>query len=411
LQGSQGGGGGGSRLDSMSDDPQGPSYLAPLMNPPLAPSAYDAKGGGGGGGAGAVAIYSLGEIVIKESGKILAKGGRGGGGEVIGHCNFGGGGGGGAGGTIVLNSGTRIYIEHTSEEIHGQLDVSGGWGADGRVGVSVTYNEITDPCEIKEKNGQLLNAGFCSWARADGGYGSYGLIQLMVPDPTDPSQLQYNEDSIMATVCQIDHEPNFQKTGGTTGFSWYHFEVEGLGPGNTEPFIQHFPETADCLIPPIKTKSTLNPVTYALSKWLDMGRVIERPSVNGETVPLFEAFEGIMGDGPWGLVNTQNGFVVNASIPDFNDIEVDAPDLGISDYIPDTNEVAIQFQATDALVPGSKVPNEDPGVVSDWTWDLDSLNGRQFLRFRIKLDVAKGTEMKPENYKPQVNKVRIRFQY
>ena len=126
---------------------------------------------------------------------------------------------------------------------------------------------------------------------------------------------------------------------------------------------------------------------------------------------MLNDFEGIIADNDWGIVNTANGFVVNAHIPEFNDIEVDAPDLGMSDYIPDSNEVSIQFQGTDALIPGSKVPNEDPGVASEWTWDLASLSGKQFIRFRMKLDVAKDSQVTTTNYKPQINKVRVRFQY
>jgi hypothetical protein len=102
---------------------------------------------------------------------------------------------------------------------------------------------------------------------------------------------------------------------------------------------------------------------------------------------------------------------VNAHLEDFNDIEVDAPDLGLSDYIPDSNEVAIQFQGTDALIPGSMVPNEDPAVMSEWTWDLASLSGKQFIRFRMKLNVAKDSVVTPSCLKPQANMLRLRVKY
>ena len=102
---------------------------------------------------------------------------------------------------------------------------------------------------------------------------------------------------------------------------------------------------------------------------------------------------------------------MNAHIPDFNDIVVDAPDLARKDFIPNDNEVAMQFQGTDAAYPGSKIPDENPAVTSDWTWDLASLCNRQFIRFRIRFDAAKGGNVKPDSTKPQVNKFRVRMKY
>jgi len=408
LQGGQGGGGGGSRLDCLNPEA---AVQAGMMIPPLPPCSFDAKGGGGGGGGGALSIHSLGEIRIKDTGRILAYGGRGGTTEYYSHCNFGGGGGGGSGGAIVLNSGQRIIIEFIDSDHCGILDVSGGWGADAKKNTNLSLDKIV-PCEIKKKTGKLKYNQWCSYTPGDGGYGGYGLIQLMVPDPLDPDQLDFRENSVMAWICQIDHEPNYEKTKGDKGtYSFYHYTLEGLGPGGTKPFIQHFPRSLECLVPPEKTASHIGPRTYVQSKWIDMGRLIDRPPIGEKSVPLLTDFEGIVAECGWGLVHTQNGYVVNAHIQDLNDIVVHAPDLAQADYIPETNEVGIQFQGTDAYLPGSKVPAVSPDVISEWTPELSSLSARQFVRFRIRFDVAKNTPLKPANTKPQVNQVRLRFRY
>ena len=59
------------------------------------------------------------------------------------------------------------------------------------------------------------------------------------------------------------------------------------------------------------------------------------------------------------------------------------------------------------------MPNEDPSAVNEGTWtpDLSSLSGKQFIRFRIRLNVAKGTTVTPTSTKPQVNFVRMRFKF
>jgi hypothetical protein len=394
----------------MNPDPKGPPAGANLI-PPLAPSAYDGAGGSGGGGGGAVAIFSLGEIVITATGKILATGGRGGGGENMGSSIIGGAGGGGSGGAILLNSGTRITIEYIDEDLHGVLDVSGGWGGDAPMKEAGNANPIPS-CRINLLTGTKTLPNHCSWSSSDGGCGSYGLIQMMVPDPTDPSQLEFSDESVEAMLCVIDGDPNYEKTDGETGFALYHMTSKGTGPGGTKPFVPVFPMTTDCLVPPELTPSDLSPQTYAVSKWIDTGTAKLRPALGGgQTVPLFRDFEGIVIDGDWGTVNTQNNYVVNAHIDDYNDIVVDAPDLILTDYIPETNEVAIQFQGTDAVVPGSKVPDPDPAKMTDWTADLSNLSGKQFVRYRIRFNVAKGTEVSPNNLKPQVSKVRLRFRF
>jgi len=181
------------------------------------------------------------------------------------------------------------------------------------------------------------------------------------------------------------------------------------------------------LVPPADTPSTINAVTYAVSKWIDLGRMVDRPKIGGKSVPYFwvdppygfrGGVERLIEGKTWLAVDTgPSGYVKNSHYPpthpDSNDIRVDSPDKGEANLIPLTNEVAIQFQATDAVSAGSKIPNEDPALVNDdtWTHELESLSGKQFVRYRIRFNVAKGTDLNVKNPKPQVNFTRLRLKY
>lgn len=435
LHGGQGGGGGGSRLNSMN-----PGALVAAAPLGLSASAFDAKGGGGGGGGGAFAIHSLGPIVVSETGQILATGGKGNGGEVIGHSNFGGGGGGGSGGAIILNSAVSITLAHSpmSNDSYARLDVSGGFGADGRATVLTAKNvnigpkwpwvEVHETCELKP-TGALEHGekGFCSWSRGDGGYGGYGLIQLMVPDPD--TDLDMKIDSVIATISQVETLPLYEKAGilpdhESTVEDFYAYFVweEGVDPISQKP-IPVFPITDKALVDPHKTLSTISPVTYGVSKWIDMGRMRDRAPISGGIAPFFhktdpEAYFGFRGvelgrlqhidpEPEWAVVRrTGQGIVLGQD----NDISVDSPDIYESDFIDLENNVAIQFQGTRPRLAGSKVP--DPDAVSDWTPELSSLEGYEFIRFRVGLNVAdNGAVIDHKSLKPQVNHLRLRFAY
>ncbi len=200
LLGGQGGGGGGSRVDSLRHLFWARTALgfpefainAPPWYPKLflgvfmAPTLYDVKGGGGGGGGGAVQIRSFGDIVIGRLGVIDASGGHGGGAEVVQTSSFGGGGGGGSGGAILLQAAGKIRIE--ADENHVQagytdfsfaqganLDVSGGMGRDAR---TLGRNIVDFPAFTFDST------------RSDGGQGGFGLIQLQTGDGSGMPEIQ-----------------------------------------------------------------------------------------------------------------------------------------------------------------------------------------------------------------------------
>ncbi len=193
LIGGQGGGGGGSRIDSVamniwSSHPTMPHRGLPLPPgpgvPPFypalfagvfqAPTFYDAKGGGGGGGGGGLLIRSLGDIVLTETGHIDASGGEGNGGEVVQNSTLAAGGGGGSGGAVILQAGGEIIIKGESDHLTPYWDdtdgargaaivVSGGTGFDARTPTDTTFSKRPLQKEI---------------SRSDGGEGGFGLIQL-----------------------------------------------------------------------------------------------------------------------------------------------------------------------------------------------------------------------------------------
>ena len=123
LLGGQGGGAGGSALDSyycgkwclndattINDNlcvDEGSYPTNPIVDDPEG----DARGGSGGGGGGAFSLRALGEIVIESTGLINCAGGNGGAGEGVGCGSWAGSGGGGSGGAIVIQSATDVIVQ------------------------------------------------------------------------------------------------------------------------------------------------------------------------------------------------------------------------------------------------------------------------------------------------------------
>jgi len=318
---------------------------------------------------------------------------------------------------VILDSAVKIHVESGA-----LVDVSGGWPGEAKEVTKYNSQPLNgNLCLNPTLSGGYHNyhkASYCSWSVGDGGYGGYGLVQLEVPDWTKDLQVD-DWESVTARLCEVD----WLGPDGLCDFSlgqthcgctssrdcaqkFFHYKVNYPLPEHPEfPFIHPDPASGkwDPLIDPAGTRSNVGSLSYGLSQWIDMGQVIYRDPVGGGPAPCFLGFVGIDSSG---VVITQNGHIPN---PGLNDIQVDAPDLGLTDYIPDENEVAILFQGADALTPGSPIP--DPASKTAWTADIASLSGKQFVRFRVRLDTAKGVPLKDTNPKPQVNMVRIRVRY
>ncbi|MFT7465159.1 MAG: hypothetical protein ACI9EF_003523, partial [Pseudohongiellaceae bacterium] len=189
LLGGQGGGGGGTRVDSIrhltwSTNNVGGPEMVPLAPPyyPLlqigifvSPTVFDAKGGAGGGGGGAVQIRSFGDILVSKTGHIDARGGHGGGGEVVQNSNTGGGGGGGSGGAILLQAAGTIKIQ--ADQGHEAASYTDGNGNNG-ASLEVSGGFGKDAQTITPSSNYSFKPYTYEWTRSDGGQGGMGLIQL-----------------------------------------------------------------------------------------------------------------------------------------------------------------------------------------------------------------------------------------
>jgi len=163
--GGQGGGGGGDRSTSCA-----------VLDPTF---VTDAQGGGGGGGGGVLVIFAGDRVVVTSTGWICADGGHGGGGSLAASSTQGGGGGGGAGGTVLV-LGARGIDLHARGETYANRDYDFSISADG--GVSLSNGFQSPPIGSKyPANGQPPLGANVLDARAFGGMGGMGLIQLYAP--------------------------------------------------------------------------------------------------------------------------------------------------------------------------------------------------------------------------------------
>ena len=84
----------------------------------------DEKGAGAGGGAGALRMLAIGDITVRDGGRVMANGGHGGGGEnSIFFDRVGGGSGGGSAGHIIFSSASSVIIE-------GEANTAAAWYSD-----------------------------------------------------------------------------------------------------------------------------------------------------------------------------------------------------------------------------------------------------------------------------------------
>ncbi|MBL8729189.1 MAG: hypothetical protein JNM25_12200 [Planctomycetes bacterium] len=185
-----GGGGGGGGGDTS------PNFSCSLTSPD---PKNDYSGGGGGGGGGVLIVKALGTITVTASGRIVADGGYGGGGEQAGACGEAGGGGAGAGGMIVLMSATEIVLyAHGSAAANryaygptpgvpsvGQNDYDFSLSADGGVTTTGTFGSVLITSKYPASGSTMLS-GTTYDLDPLGGFGGMGLVQLMVP-PGDNS--------------------------------------------------------------------------------------------------------------------------------------------------------------------------------------------------------------------------------
>ncbi len=168
IFGGQGGGAGGSALDSyycgmwcMTDlNPANDQVCVNEQSYSIIEfdSEGDARGGSGGGGGGALLVRALGSITIVGSDNnsgdgatIQAQGGEGGVGEAVGCGNWAGGGGGGSGGALLFQSATGILVEDGAT-----VRVSGGLGARATDETSSNSGNLFEALSFNEDGTELF---------------------------------------------------------------------------------------------------------------------------------------------------------------------------------------------------------------------------------------------------------------
>ncbi len=363
IFGGQGGGAGGSRIESyycgpwcLLDDEPGNDGLCLGGEFPWGDaedqiwpmSRGDARGGAGGGGGGAVHVQALGKIVVRPKGRILARGGEGGGGEL--YCGqFGGNGGGGSGGTVILESATSVEVLGGA-----QIDVAGGEGE------PAAPDDSSSSCYETDRRNQ-----------GSGGDGGHGIIQLQVP---------------------------FGRTA----------LVEDP-PANLVPLAAWVdPENA-------RNPAAFSSRSAAVSRWFDLGAAVSRPPEG--TNPVFQ-FRGL--DTLGFVVTDDEGFVLEPRIVDIHcaylgrlhqDSDQYEPGEEPKDhFIPPSASIRVEFQAADAVTEGSK--EVDPSSLTPWSPDLSPANGHQFLRYRITFDAAAGEEpLNSASRLPAVRRIQIHAEF
>ncbi|MBL8843746.1 MAG: hypothetical protein JNL90_19650 [Planctomycetes bacterium] len=364
LIGGQGGGGGGTQCDSyfcgnwcdIDTDPANDGCCANEDNLPAqgrSPSVGDSRGGGGGGGGGSFMLQALGDITLVSTALIEASGGNGGGGEGIACSYWGGGGGGGAGGMIILQSASTILVESGAV-----LDVRRGLGDN-----AAPNNDYAD-CS-NSSNG----------VAGDGGDGGHGMIQLQVPIGSKATVVNPGTD-VNGSVRPIA--------------SW-------VDPNNT--------------LAPVE----FTPLSVALSRWHDFGRVIARGPTGTNPVFSFSGLDGsgyVATDGSGNVLSPATTDIVVGYLGQIDTLTgTYAPgEEPRANFVPTNAKVKVEFQGADAIVEGSK--EVDPASLTSWSSDVTVANGKQFLRWRITFDTTfDGSPLTPNTRRPIVERIEVHAEF
>ncbi|MBI4879827.1 MAG: hypothetical protein HY812_09245 [Planctomycetes bacterium] len=376
--GGQGGGGAGSRTEGLSQQCKVPVF----DNSGLPFTVLDARGGGGGGGGGALLVQALGTIEIRgNAAKIEAKGGRGKGGEEIGMGSRGGSGGGGSGGAVILQSAVNVKMNDPAL-VAVVIDVSGGCGHNASVISSGATTGVT---------GGDSNVLQCF----DGGPGGPGIVQIHKP-PGAPN---------LITGSKINAKINA---------SVFNITCASGGLSDFNP-----------LVPMESTPTPLTSKSSARSTWYDLGAVTRtfRPPLPTSAGPLDGPIFGVPGVGPFFHgTSTTTGKVLTDGFgcvldPGTNDFDVDAPDekVLLADFIPEGplyyQSVAVYFQGADEDPANPGMP--DLATASGFVSDITLLNGRRFIRWAVRFDIATNPAFpaQPDTPRPQMNFLRVPFKY
>ncbi len=198
------------------------------------------------------------------------------------------------------------------------------------------------------------------------------------------------------------------------------------------------------LVHPSKSPLVLGSSSLGVSKWLNFNGVAVRArDAMGRLPPFFRTVHGthnasfappppdklghVQVGAPVPTAGVSAHYVKDAGFaepglngsglpgePPFNDVKVDAPDVGvlIKDVVTDNAFVLLEFQAAHPVRAGSHVP--DPGTLTPWLADLTELDGHELVRFRVHFDLSAdptGFPFGVSSFRPQVDYVRVRMDY
>jgi hypothetical protein len=279
-----------------------------FVQPSCVPGYYGQlqHGGAGGAGGGAVMLQVGGRIEIGRHGRVVADGGNGVAGDISGRGAICGGGGGGSGGMVVVRAGERIVL-HAHGETFAQRDYDFAISADG--GICTVPSSASGLPVIASKypaSGQPPLQGSVYDARPLGGFGGFGLIQLMTPVGLD------NDDD---TNTVLDDSVDVVRDGVLlrTSEKIRYLAWRGLITPNGA-FVDDYGNLTfvawgegDLRPSPHLMPATFSPRTFARTGWLALGAVVRRPLAHGD--------------------GEARG-VVNGSVPVGPDFAVDSTDDG-----------------------------------------------------------------------------------
>lgn len=288
-----------------------------------------------------------------------------------------GGGGGGGGGAIEILALGSITLDSTA-----LIDADGGTGGGGE------------------------SVGTSSFGGGGGG-GSGGAVILR-----SGSDVQVHPQARIL-LRGGDGDNHHRRNSGTGGDGLAQIEVPmgrvpTVGAGAVIPASSYLDPT-----------NTVNPVDYgplsrAVSRWIDLGRSIARPS--GGARFRFTGTDPATGQ----VLTDALGFLPDpASLP----FEIDylgrlnpatreyfTGEEPREDWIPPGATVVIEFRAADAMAPGSKEVN--PDSLGDWTPDWNQIAGRQFVRWRVTFNVsADGQPIGPKTRRPVMHRLQLDFDF
>lgn len=280
-RGGGGGGGGGDLSNSGGCNPLDVNFV------------NDSKGGGGGGGGGALIVKALGNIIVEPTGKILADGGYGGGGEQAGSCNQGGGGGAGAGGMVVLMAGKQIILNAkgvtaANRFTYAQNDYDFVISADGGLCTTGTFGAPVIAAKYPA-SGQTVLAGTQYDSAPLGALGGMGIVQLMAPpgDPNDPTANADNTNTVLDDniIFLRDGTPQ-NGTAKRDLLAWRGFpNAAGILVDDFGTPTNIGANEGDIRPSPIFLPVTFSNRTRLRSKWIDTGSSKRRPLAAPDNQP------------------------------------------------------------------------------------------------------------------------------